>query len=226
MPLPKPKSDEDKKTFVSRCVSELHDKEEFTDNKQRLAVCFSQFERANESVQIEAYGPKWDKKRKERPNKYRIVGIDKNGKETDEGVAKTITTARNKAKMYIERFEEVFIIDAKTGKKLESFKGGFRKGRIEVDSHDFLESFTEHELDEATFKRVNRIRGGKIQKRKKVAGKKGYKVQDGKVVRMKSSEKLARKKAAKKAARKRKGKKSQIARSTKKSMRLRKARGL
>jgi len=81
-------------------------------------------------------------------------------------------------------------------------------------------------MSEASFKRVNRVRGGKLQKRKKVASKPGYKVKDGKVVKMKASEKLARKRAAKKSARKRKGKKSQIARKTKKSMKLRKRRGL
>lgn len=79
---------------------------------------------------------------------------------------------------------------------------------------------------EATFKRVNRVRGGKVQKRKKVANKPGYKVQDGKVVKMKSSERLKRKRGAMKAAKKRKGKKSQIQRSAKRSMRIRKSRGL
>jgi len=89
---------------------------------------------------------------------------------------------------------------------------------------DFEEEL--EELDEATAKRVTRVRGGKVQRRKKVANKPGYKVKDGKVVRMKASERLSRKRAAKKSARKRKGKKSQTARSRKKSMRLRKNKGL
>lgn len=135
MPLPKPESGEEKQDFVSRCVSELHDKDEFSDNKQRLAVCFSQWERKNESIEYD-------------------------------------------------------------------------------------------DLDEATFKRVNRVRGGKVQRRKKVASKPGYKVQDGKVVKMKASEKLKRKRAAKKSARKRKGKQSQTNRKRKQSLRKRKSRGL
>ena len=82
------------------------------------------------------------------------------------------------------------------------------------------------ELDEASFKKVTRIRGGKIQRRVKVAAKKGYTVRDGKVVRMKASEKLKRKKGAKIAARKRKAKSAQIMRKRKKSLRLRKMRKL
>jgi ATP-dependent protease ClpP protease subunit len=41
MPLPKPREDEEKQKFVSRCMSEL--KEEYPDNPQRLAICFSQW---------------------------------------------------------------------------------------------------------------------------------------------------------------------------------------
>ena len=80
------------------------------------------------------------------------------------------------------------------------------------------------ELDEGSFKKVTRIRGGKLQRRVKVAAKKGYTVRDGKVVRMKASERLKRKKAAKIAARKRKAKMAQSLRKRKKSLRLRKMR--
>lgn len=92
-----------------------------------------------------------------------------------------------------------------------------------------LPSFTEliqEELDESTIKRVNRVRGGKVQRRKRVAAKSGYKTVDGKAVRMSPQERLKRKKGAVKAARKRRGKKSQIQRSRKKSMRIRQSRGL
>lgn len=37
MPIPKPKQNETKKEFISRCISEIQN--EFTDNKQRAAVC-------------------------------------------------------------------------------------------------------------------------------------------------------------------------------------------
>ncbi len=43
MPLPKPKTGEDKDKFVSRCMSNSVMKTDFPNNKQRLAVCFSQF---------------------------------------------------------------------------------------------------------------------------------------------------------------------------------------
>ncbi len=41
MPLSLPHKDEEKDTFISRCMSEM--KEEFPDNDQRLAVCFQQW---------------------------------------------------------------------------------------------------------------------------------------------------------------------------------------
>ena len=140
MPLPTPKDGESKNDFIGRCVSTLHNKDEFDSNDQRVAVCYSQWEKANEEFKVSDY--------------------------------------------------------------------------------------LHYELEEATFKRVNRVRGGKVQRRKKVADKPGYKIKDGKVVRMKASERLKRKRGAKKASRKRKAKKSQIKRATKKSMRRRKARGL
>ena len=83
-----------------------------------------------------------------------------------------------------------------------------------------------NELDEGSFKRVTRIRGGKVQRKVKVAAKKGYTVRDGKVIRMKASEKLARKKGAKIAARKRKAKAAQSLRKRMKSLRLRKRKDL
>lgn len=90
---------------------------------------------------------------------------------------------------------------------------------------DFLNE-TEEDVDESLFKRVSRIRGGQVQKRKVVANKPGYKTKDGKVVRMTSQEKLARKKAAKIAARKRKSKAAQILRKRKITNRKRKSMGL
>ena len=91
---------------------------------------------------------------------------------------------------------------------------------IVIDIH--LEN--EATLDE--FKKIDRVRGGKLQKRVKVTTKSGYKMVDGKEVRMKASKKLKRKKGAKIAARKRKGKTAQSLRKRKKSLRLRKMRKL
>jgi len=45
MPLPKPKDNEEQSTFVSRCMDNDTIKKEYPDQKQRLAVCFSQFRR-------------------------------------------------------------------------------------------------------------------------------------------------------------------------------------
>ena len=43
MPLPKPRKDEKKAAFMQRCMRET--KNEFRKNKQRVAVCLSQWRR-------------------------------------------------------------------------------------------------------------------------------------------------------------------------------------
>ena len=43
MPLLVPKPNEDRQTFVSRCMSSEVMKREFPKNAQRCAVCFSQY---------------------------------------------------------------------------------------------------------------------------------------------------------------------------------------
>lgn len=50
MPLPTPNNGEEKNDFISRCTSEISDMGEFNDNKQRVAVCYSQWKRANEDI--------------------------------------------------------------------------------------------------------------------------------------------------------------------------------
>ena len=83
------------------------------------------------------------------------------------------------------------------------------------------------DLVEGMFRRETRIRGGKVQKKVKVTDKPGHKVgKDGKVVRMKASEKLARKKGQRRGAKKRMAKMPQSLRKRKKSLRLRARRGL
>jgi hypothetical protein len=45
MPLPSKKTSESKEKFMDRCVSDDVMKSEFTDIKQRIAVCLSQFKK-------------------------------------------------------------------------------------------------------------------------------------------------------------------------------------
>jgi hypothetical protein len=47
MPLPSPKKNQDKDDFISNCMNDPKMKEEFSNNKRRLAVCFSQQKRRN-----------------------------------------------------------------------------------------------------------------------------------------------------------------------------------
>ncbi len=48
MPLPKPRSGENEQEFISRCMSEIAD--EFPDEKQRAAVCYSKLKTMQEST--------------------------------------------------------------------------------------------------------------------------------------------------------------------------------
>ena len=73
------------------------------------------------------------------------------------------------------------------------------------------------------FKRVNRIRNGKVQRRHIVATKKGFTIRNGKVTRMKALERIHRKLAQRRGARKRKAKKFQALRKRKRSIRKAKA---
>ncbi len=52
MPLPVPRNNEKRGDFVSRCVSNLTDKDEFSDNKQRVAVCINIFEQAESKASV------------------------------------------------------------------------------------------------------------------------------------------------------------------------------
>ncbi len=81
-------------------------------------------------------------------------------------------------------------------------------------------------LDEATWQKVNRVRGGKIQRRKMVSMRPGYRMQDGKLVRMTSTERRKRHLAQIRAARKRKPMISRILRKRKISLRRRQSAGI
>ncbi len=45
MPLPKPSKKEKEKEFVSRCMADDMMNKDYKDQKQRAAVCYSQFKR-------------------------------------------------------------------------------------------------------------------------------------------------------------------------------------
>ena len=81
-------------------------------------------------------------------------------------------------------------------------------------------------LEEATTARTNRVRAGKIQRRKLVSMRPGYRVQAGRLIRMSQKERMARHRAQIKAARKRKPLLRQILRKRNLSMKVRKRSGL
>lgn len=81
-------------------------------------------------------------------------------------------------------------------------------------------------LAEAQSVRVNRVRAGKLQKRKLVAVQPGYRVQAGRLIRMSQKERMARHYAQVKAARKRKPLLRQILRKRNLSMKVRTRSGL
>jgi hypothetical protein len=82
------------------------------------------------------------------------------------------------------------------------------------------------ELDEQSWKKVNRVRSGKVQRRKMVSKRPGYRIQSGKLVRMSATEKRKRHLAQIKAARKRKPMISRILRKRKISLRRRSTAGI
>lgn len=54
MPIPKPKKDESEDDFIERCMGNDTMNEDYPDNKQRLAVCFSQWKnKENKSMDTE-----------------------------------------------------------------------------------------------------------------------------------------------------------------------------
>lgn len=83
------------------------------------------------------------------------------------------------------------------------------------------------EIAERAVRRVNRIRGGKVQRRKKVraAGRTDIKVVSGKKIRIKSKEKRARKLAQRKGAKKRRATQGRAKIKRSRTLRKRKALG-
>ena len=52
MPLPSPRNKESRSQFVSRCMADLSGKEEFKNDKQRLAVCYDIFKEAEAKASV------------------------------------------------------------------------------------------------------------------------------------------------------------------------------
>jgi hypothetical protein len=52
MPLPKPKNKEKKSEFVSRCIGDTQTNKDFPDQKQRIAVCYSQWEKSKAEASV------------------------------------------------------------------------------------------------------------------------------------------------------------------------------
>ena len=88
-------------------------------------------------------------------------------------------------------------------------------------------------LDEANVMKMGRtkiirarVRGGKVQRRKKFATQKGYTIRGGKVVRMSSIERMHRKRAARRAKVKRRAKMARALIKRRRSLRKRAQMGL
>jgi len=67
MPLPKPKKGQKESEFISSCMGSEIMKSEYPDQKQRAAVCYSQFRRSKKKKQSKgsSENPSWDEFEKE-----------------------------------------------------------------------------------------------------------------------------------------------------------------
>lgn len=52
MPIPTPKGPEQKKSFISKCMSDSVMSDEFPEEKQRAAVCFSKWKKSKSSEYV------------------------------------------------------------------------------------------------------------------------------------------------------------------------------
>jgi hypothetical protein len=53
MPIPSPKKDEEQKDFISRCMGNDTMNKEYPDEKQRAAVCYSQWKEKKKKSKAE-----------------------------------------------------------------------------------------------------------------------------------------------------------------------------
>ena len=103
---------------------------------------------------------------------------------------------------------------------------GFYDRLNELAEHklQLVKTLMECELAEDNFRIVKaRIRGGKVQRRRKVSTRPGYTIRGGKLVRMSSQERQKRKMAARRSKAKRKAKLSRALQKRKMSMRRRRS---
>ena len=102
-----------------------------------------------------------------------------------------------------------------------------RLNEILSEKLDMLKEHVAIELDEARVKVIKaRVRGGKVQRRKKVSNVKGYTIRGGKLTRMSAKEKLDRKRGQRKGKIKRKAKMARAMMKRKRSLRKRASLGL
>lgn len=112
-----------------------------------------------------------------------------------------------------------------------SFKEYIREGKTIEFKNVFESAIREacaekvEEVSESLIKRVNRVRGGDIQRNKTVVTDNNYKISGGKVVRQSAEEKRNREISQRQGAVKRKSKLSQALRAKKISLRKRAAAG-
>lgn len=116
------------------------------------------------------------------------------------------------------------IIESIVNKDKESL---FEKisNKIDFKLKESVQALREFVLDDAIteqrFKIVNRIRNGKVQRRRKVSTNAGYRFQDGRLVRITAREKMNRKRGQRRGSIKRKSKISRALRKRKISIRKR-----
>lgn len=117
--------------------------------------------------------------------------------------------------------------------KIQQLKLDITDEMFNIDFDDELEDDEAEELDEGNITKMGRtklirvrIRGGKIQRRKKLSAVQGYTTRGGKLVRMSSIERRHRQMAAKRSKFKRKAKLKQALRKRRMSLRKRQAMGI
>jgi hypothetical protein len=109
----------------------------------------------------------------------------------------------------------------------ESIDINNRMDEILSEKLEFLKLHVAVSLDEARVKIIKaRVRGGKVQRRKKVSNVKGYTLRGGKLTRMSNRERMKRKLAQRKGKLKRKAKMARALIKRKRSLRKRASLGL
>lgn len=140
MPLPEPKNNENEKEFISRCASELSDMGEFDSNKQRVAVCYTQWRKKDEMDIIkkinkllpESKFPIYGEKKSKEYLKFRQDVFDATKDSQLTNLMKQMEMSMKKGKLDYE--EMVDLIDKVDQKKMKLNKGGKRaSGSKKVD---------------------------------------------------------------------------------------------